>query len=351
MSRWISMVGAVLVTLPVLAACVESEAELGSETQESIACPKWGCGENSPIMGPFGFHELDTAGTANAEGVRVLGLKLGSVTYQPRIINGSQLIGFDPIGGGTISGTQLTNAYLSVWGPDGPYKITIKKVTPQASSFTKFWIGPATQIETYELLYNKVNSTDPLPLCNNPPERTSGEGSGRVWARPLEAILYTGDRYDADRKLVTASSYRGSGTWFNIACAGSALAKLHLTRHTTAGTVAGFVSSAAQRQSMLKMYVSDLCGRGVAFTKKGTPLHWENTPGWSLLDGAELAHESMWTSSGALCLDTHRRFDEYLADIHAECTAAGHPLPPCDGESAPPGSYYLTTAVPIAPVP
>jgi hypothetical protein len=265
MSRCFSILPAVL-PLFALSACVEApEDMLGTEAQAAIACPKlWGCGENSPVMGPFNFHELALDGQPNDADVRLIDLRLGVTSYQPRIVNGSQLVGYDPATNTTISGAQLTGAYFRLWSPEGLFKITIKKVTPQALSFTTFWIGPQTKIETYELTTNKVNSTDPVPLCDNPPERDSGEGPGRLWARPFEAMFFTGDRYDAESKTLIADNPRAAYPWFNIACAGSAIAKLHLTRHTYYGQTAGFTSTMAQRQAMLKMYTSDLCGGGAA---------------------------------------------------------------------------------------
>jgi hypothetical protein len=335
--------------LPLLltfAACVDAEDDLATDTQALQPCPKlWGCGENSPVMGPWEFHELDTAGATNLEGVRLLGLVQGNTMYQVHV-TGARLWAEDSVGN-TLTGTQLTNAYLAVWANDGLWKIFIKKVSPVATSFTTFWVGPATPIETYELTYNH-SSGDPRPLCNAPPERVSGEGNQRMWVRPLEAIIYTGDRYNSTDKTVTAASYTAAGTWFNIGCAGSALAKLVLTRHATVGSNHIYQSTRAQRQAMLKMYVSDVCGTGTAFTVKGTPLHWENTLGWSALDGTEWAHESMWNQGGALCLDTHRLGSTYDAEIHQECASVGHSLPACAGLSFLPGSYYLSSAVPFA---
>lgn len=352
MSRWFSIVSVVPVALALVACVDDPETALGTATQ--LSCPKWGCGENSPLMGPYEEHEYDASGAqVNSEGSRVVALVQGGQAYEPRIVGGSQLIGVQP-DGSVISGAGLTNAYFLISTPTGPYKIIIKKVTPRASSQVRFWIGPQTQIETYELMYlfaGRGPATHPEPLCHNPPERDAGEGSPtRMWNAPLEAILYSGDRYDADEHTVTASSYPASGPWFNIACAGSALAKLHLTRHTTAGSLSTHPSTAAQRQAMLRMYVSDLCGTGASFTEQGTPLHWTNSKGWSQLTGMEFAPEALWNENGALCLDTHRRGTQYMADIVAECPMLDlNPCPPTPPGGALPLGAYLRSAVPFDP--
>lgn len=346
MSRWSPILFAAIPLLA-LAACVDAEEDLGTSAQAVIPCPKlWGCGENSPMMGPFSSHEFRTDGLPNGEDVRVLGLYQGGTVYQPRIVAGSRLAGYDPVTSTWIQGAALTNAYFMMLTPQGLWKITVKKVSPLASSFTTFWVGPATAIETYELTTNKYNATDPVPLCNNPPDRETGEGPGRIIARPFEAMFLSGDRYDAAKMEVSAIGYRETAPWFNIACAGSALAKLHLNRHTTPGAASGWLTDQKQRQAMLKMYVSDVCGIGYPFTRKGTKLHWENTTGWSHLTGTEYAHEAMWTEMGALCLDTHRLWDEYRDEIDDTCH-----LEACSAINAPPGSYYITTAVPTAPPP
>ena len=343
----------IILTVPLLvtlsAACVEPEATVATDPAFAQPCPKlWGCGENSPMMGPFHFHELNTAGLPNDENVRLLNLQIGVNYYQPKIVNNSRLVAYDPVGGGTLSGAALTGGHLNLATPDGNYRITIKKVSPQASSFTVFWVGPATPIETYEMTYTKIGLTEPVPLCDNPPERISGEGPTRMWVRRFETILFSGDRYDADSKDIIATTPLQAGNWFNLACAGTSIAKLYLTRHTFASSLSTHPSSWGRRQAMLRMYVSDVCGTGRPFTEKGTPLHWQNVSGWSTFDGTEYAHESLWSPDGAICLDTHRRFDQFLTDIKDECGGA---LPPPCPSWLPSGATYVSSAVPFAPPP
>ncbi|MBK9034836.1 MAG: hypothetical protein IPL61_26830 [Myxococcales bacterium] len=330
-----------------LAACVdETEDRLGSTDHDLIACPKWGCSENSPILGPFGMHELEELGTPNDAGISVIALRKGAASYRVDVA-ADRLRGLNPNGSIGLQGAALIGSTIRLSTPSGPASLHIMNV----SETVKFWRGPATTVETYELGWTGAgypNMAAPYPLCLNPPNRLDGEG--QYWLKPYEAILYTGDRYDADAKLVTAASYRGAGTWFNIACAGGALAKLHLNRHTTAGTVAGFQSTVPQRQAMLKMYTGDFCGTGEAFTRQGTSLRWTSDQGGSSVGGGTASYESLWTADGAICLSTHRLHGSaYDMDAELGATCA---LPTCSSVAGFPGpagtgAYLLTQSAAI----
>src|SRR5207244_847632 len=109
---------------------------------------------------------------------------------------GARLYGKDSVGNIVLSGPALTGAYFLVSTPTGWYRINITRVNNDVT----YWIGPASTIETYELTYTSIGQavTHEGPLCKNPPNREDGEG--RPWNETLEAILYTGDRYDAATK-------------------------------------------------------------------------------------------------------------------------------------------------------
>ena len=344
------------------AACaMETPVETGETTQYipslGDTCPTWGCGENSPVMGPFGnWWDIHFGGQANNDRLVFDGFFLGSQRLTPSL-RGSQLAGsYQTLPLGTtvrLTGTQLNNAYFRLRAPDGEiFQLIIKKVTPAASSPVTYWVGPPTQIETYELKWNHPGEIESQPICTNPPERISGEGPGRIWYAQTEAILFTGDRY-SEAKEVSLTDTSGLMT---IACAGSVLAKLHLNRHTTAGSTSSYITTVGQRQAMLKMYVSDVCGTGNAWTTAGTKLHFQQkqtaTSLWTNLDGNEAKFEMQWGPNGALCFDSHRRGTEYLSHIALDCGAAMPP--PCGnnpedfvGPSPPfmPGAY-IASAVP-----
>jgi len=307
-----------------LTSCVAEEAETADVVQAAKPpCPSWGCGENSPILGPFNLHELDeptwngTAIVPGAENEAHMRLrdytKLGH--HYLADVQVDHLVAIDPVTGATLSGTALVGGSLIVEYPAkgvlpaGTAEISISHV----SNTVALWQAPAGTVETYELHYTmpNVSLTAGGPLCLNPlpvdPKTGQAyDGEGTRWGKPFEAILYTGDRYDAATKTVTASTFATSGNWFNIACAGGALAKLYLNRHTTASASPTINPSRGTRQAMLKMYTGDFCGTGTPFTQQGTSLHWTSNSGLSSLGGGTASVESMWNATGAVCLTRHR---------------------------------------------
>ena len=327
---------AVALALP---ACVDqTEIDTNETTQLAAGCPLWGCGENSSTMGPWEFHELNTAGLPNLEDIRVLNFQLGGNTYTPQVVGTELRI---TSGSTTLGGTAVQGGWFNLQTPSGVWKLKVMKVNPGA---VVYWVGPATSMYTYELKYEAPGMTNPEPVCHNPPNRDSGEGITHTWKAPLEAILFTGDRYDRDHKEVSTLD---TANWFNIACAGSALAKLHLNRHTTAGTTFGWSTAVLKRQAMLKMYTSDICGNGYSWTNAGVPLHWQDNSSWMMLTGTEWAFEARWTAYGAACIDTHRLGSLYTDPVD------GFPgmcnVPACNGDvTAPtfPRGVYFNTAVP-----
>ena len=333
----------------VLSACAIETADETATVQAAAGCPTWGCGENSPVMGPYGnWWELNVNGYLNNENMKVEAFVMGSTEYKPQV-KGAQLYATHPVLP-TLTGTSLTNGYFRIRTPTGTYRLNITHVNPKASSNVTYWVGPLASIETYELTWSGPGGTG--RVCENPPPRDGLDGG--VWSAPTEAIFFTGDRYHADSKRVTHADYASTSGWFNIGCAGSALAKLHLNRHTTAGSTVGFTTTADQRQTLLKMYVSDVCGGGEAWTTAGTPLHFQQTSGWSKLGGGEWAFEMQWGPGGAVCMDNHRKGTLYTDPANApniiaySCPDQKLP-PPCNQTPSSfaflPGAY-IASAVP-----
>ena len=344
----------VVVTITLAACAVDDEPETETAVQAVAAnCDIWGCGENSPVLGPFvDWWELHARGQVNNKGLRVDGFYFtpGGTKYQP-LVYGDRLYAFHP-NGTRLTGLALQGGFLVVRPAASPtieYRIHITKVNPKPSSNVVFWIGPATQIETYELMYTGGASTQIQRLCTNPPDRDSGEGPGRVWYRPFEALFIAGDRYvrppaGGPLELVTGTAAQD---WFTIGCPGSVAAKMHLNRQTEAGATSGYYAPLAMRQAMLRMYVSDVCGNGKAWTEAGTKIHFEQAGNFAKLVGDEFAFESQWGPNGALCMDTHRLGMLNLAGINAACAPQ-----PCNGNVAAPAFWagsYVVSAVPFDP--
>ena len=152
-----------------------------------------------------------------------------------------------------------------------------------------------------------------------------------------EAILFAGDRYDSLDKTVVATGAAASG-WINVACAGTALAKLYLTRHTEASQIT--VTTRGERQSMLKMFTADICGDGTSATVHGQPLLWADAKGITTFASAPASIEAIWNDAGAVCLDTPRR-PELASSIAARC-----PRQTCGGATTPGGRGHAISANP-----
>ena len=107
-------------------------------------------------------------------------------------------------------------------------------------------------------------------------QRGASGTAAAVTAGINQAILFGRDRYDADRKTVTATGGATAG-WVNIACATTALAKLFLVRHTEASQTGtdNPRGAAGDAQDVHRRCLR----RGTSFTVHGQPLYWEDAKG------------------------------------------------------------------------
>jgi hypothetical protein len=192
--------------------------------------------------------------------------------------------------------------------------------------------------ESYELDWKPLGYIGhALPVCAQP------NNDDILTMDRYHALVFEGERIDAARKTVGATL---DARWFNIGCAGSTLAKLHLTGHTQAAESDGFSTTIRERQTMLKMLSADYCGSGRAFTVGGQPLHWVDDHGTMTVGLFGNYTEADWTANGASCLDTPRvvanptatslaHFPDaatVAAEIYDACRGA--PPPPCTGAMA-----------------
>jgi hypothetical protein len=271
-------------------------------------CEEFGCGGNSPLVdGPKtnhgAFHELNLGGQPNTAGFAVVGIRMGSTPYAITVAGATVVARARKSNATALTGAALVGLVLDLRDLTGSrYTLHIS-----GAGTTRYWAGAPDSVPTYSLTYVSATHAEPKPLC------TAGIN---------EAILFAGDRYDATTKTVTATGSATKG-WVNIACAGTALAKLHLTRHTEAGQVVQ--TTAAERQAMLKMFTADVCGDGTSFTVHGQPLLWSDAKGVTRFAATPASREAVWNESGAVCLDTPRR-PELAAAIAARCGAR---LPRC----------------------
>jgi hypothetical protein len=120
-------------------------------------------------------------------------------------------------------------------------------------------------------------------------------------------IAVDGPLYDRrDRALPGSRDH-----WFNLACAGDALAKRTLYNLYTAG-------DDARNETALHMLTANYCGR--PYTVPGIELEWET----SSTPGAPNRHEeALWQGGKAICLDTPRLMTFHVTD-------GGKPISPPD---------------------
>jgi hypothetical protein len=205
-----------------------------------------------------------------------------------------------------INGAALTGSQLIIQEQNGNgFAITIQSV-----GYVQYWAklpksqGVTPMLETYNLQWVSLAAGGRSePVCGNPAGGpTSKEDTLGMTAQT--AVVFEGDRIDTVSKSVSPTI---EPAWFNIGCAGHAIAKLALTGHTEAAKSDGFVTSTLDRQTMLKMLVGDYCGHGEAFTAPGERLYWRDDRHWmDYLGPVRPEVDARWTPSGAECLGKPR---------------------------------------------
>jgi hypothetical protein len=325
----------VAVLSELLAGCLTgSTASTGTGTVSSATgvgdpgCPEWGCGMNSPTLADgVVFDELDSSmAQVDRHGIKIVSATQGGHDVQLHIDRHFITALATDGSGMEYDGYGLIGTVVKLDKNGTSYQLLIDDFQPQALTF---WAGDTKEPVPFYRIQVELPSGQFTPICM--PDRPLE----KVWG-PVEhhAIAFTGDRYVPEQKTVTDAA-RGT-PWFNLACAGTATAKMHLVRHTNAGAWtaatwhtgmdvldpgAPFHTDVGQRQAMLKMYAADYCGGGTAFTVDGQPLlyddarHWyvppdgvfrltENSDGTLSPPGAAL--EALWTPNGAMCVSALR---------------------------------------------
>jgi hypothetical protein len=311
------------------------------------------CGTNSPYLSQYSFHELNFDGLPNDEGLMVTGLESPLVWWTqlyPRV-EADRLTAVDGHGTTWLHGDLLAGSYLTIIDSAAePRKFELKIQTV----YTGFdlWVDPNGEVlESYKLSWKEAGAPpqDLRPLCTLPPPQMIGDGQ-EWYPDPDGTLLFTGDRYSAEKKMVYDTDPHATQGWVNVACPGGAKYKMFMTRHATFSSDATHESDAKQRTAMLKMYVSDVCGDGQSFTKQGTPLHWTNEKDWGFVTWNEYDTEAYWGAEGALCLNIHRLGGAFMNDIEDACH-----LPTCESlfPAAPghwPDNAYVVSRLPVKPL-
>lgn len=310
---------------------------------EGNPCPTDGCGGNSPVIEGVPFERLHLLGQANPQSIKIvkvvkvvdgsetpMQLQLVDESGQPAG-DGDRLRGVMTTASGGVLilehirliDTRITVSVDTVAGPK-MYEIRIAGVMP--TDGTRFWVRDQRAIETYDFRSRLAFDEDPQherPLCAN----LDGDPT------KIHALVFGGDLYDPVTKEITAGTTTHG--WINIACADSALYKMHRIGHTSAAQRRlqgfGIATDIPQRRAMLNAWTANVCGDGTSFTVQGEPIKLAESGGWLPLNSEYLdpldeleteSIEAIWGPNGAICLNTPRRLDKepgICTDVANKC--------------------------------
>lgn len=306
-----------VVLLAALAAggCLADPAELAALEQyagnQEGKCPAHICGLNSPDLDDGWFYELNLDGAVNRDGFMLVSTTKSGAGYRLSTANGrlwANRISGNPFAPATLASTGLVGTQLRIRKTTGTfYNVEIEQVSAIVNYRATLPNGSTPRaIESYRFRIK----TDPLPgsglvlstlMCQNGDLFVDLRGHTAMPAH--HAVLFEGERIDVDSMTISPASER----WVNIGCAETALAKLQLAGHTKASQVAGFSTSSAERQTMLKLLVGDYCGTGYPITVAGQPLEWtDDRNTLHISAGVSTVLEARWGPDGAICLNKPR---------------------------------------------
>ncbi|NVB80247.1 MAG: hypothetical protein HOV81_17770, partial [Kofleriaceae bacterium] len=287
-----------LAATALISGCAVDLDEVNLATTEQFASPQpcddFGCGTNSPHFDQYGFYRIPKDGTPNADGYAIYGglmVKSGAV-YQLHVDNG-RITGTNPNANPPLlQSTGLIGArmYITVNGVFS-YYLKIAGVSRMQSWAKKN--GVPFTVDTYELAWS-LNNENFINLC------TVTDVQDPMGMISSHTLLFEGDDIDSVTKTVAPQV---NNNIINFGCAGSILAKLHLMGHTEVAERAGFVTTTAERTTMLKMLSADYCGDGTPYTIGGQPLNYSDDHDWMNF-GPPSELEAKWTENGASCLNT-----------------------------------------------
>ena len=329
-------------SVALLVSACAAEPESGTVDQNAgVGCPIWMCGSNSPEIDHLGVHDLHSFGDQNANRFFIKDVEFPAGTGGwVATVNRGEFTLTNPATGAKVVGAKVAGARIIV---NNASTGTVYEVLIEQAAFgTDFWAQSAAVagVEegfSYVLKWDvKPGSGDQKrtwkPVCSNAPQDGSPDLMGM---NSFHSVVFEDDKISESAKTVELPTKKG---WFNIGCAGHALAKLHLMGHTQGAQnryPAAFKTTTEQRTAALKMIVGDYCGTGYPFSVAGQKLEWIDSTGY-MAYGVGGGIEARWSPKGATCLEKPRvlanptvagsaAFPDLLGSIEAEC---GGKLPP-----------------------
>jgi hypothetical protein len=331
-------------TLATMIACTPEPTGV-AQVEQAAGCNDWMCGTNTWFAHGRFFWDARKDGLPNEQGVAVEGMEDKEGTRLELSVDGGRIRGiYDS--GAVLEGEDLGGAiiWFSIDDHTTWFAVRIEKVESIPYAIPK----SKSSIETYLMLW----SADP---ATNEWENVCSEAVAKpdLGMNGEHTLVFERDRIDAKKKLV----YDVDANWFNLGCAGSALAKLQLLGHTEVGAADGYTTTLDERQTLLKMFTADYCGNGKAFTVERQPLDWMDDHGWMAYGYPDQTLEARWTKDGASCLTTPRlaanpspvgdsQFPNLAEMIKTEC---GGELPSCGDDVTELDGHHVITANPVNP--
>jgi hypothetical protein len=328
------------------AAAVASTALLTHVRTADAACHMWQCGGNTPILWGTFIRGLSSQGESNLEGVVLHpeliaspGGRCGGTGVRVVVDDGVlRAVGRD--GAPVCTGSELIGAAFDLDVPYKQHKIRVRvqvAAMDQVSTWERekamvlptyrfeviaqgAWVAPGGEPPRGLAAFAPVT---PMPLCETSDtwmEDWQTEGLLAVQPSPAAGIIEyhnpegtVGQRWQGGTDhaiLVNGQSYDEHGSsamigqqWFQIACAGSAIAKMRLLGVDPKQPE---LIEKGVTVSTLKM-LGARYGGTTAFTRKGTPIRWERWDARAFYGGPDprLALgplEAAWRGDGAVCV-------------------------------------------------
>jgi hypothetical protein len=302
-----------------------------------------GCPTNSPVIATYKFHDLNVDGAENVQGFKIEKFQIGPRFPDFSVEDGRIVARTN--GAVYAEGAGLVGGKLWLRHNTNTYIMLIAEVRTVGMWARIDPAQPRQRIEVYHLKWIThtggavppdgppwKNICDDVMLPANsieldlpaPPDGSTGTSTpsapnpaSDTYIPNFVTFVFEGERINAATRKIDGFDK----AWFNLACAGHLLSKMHLMGHVAATESMGYVTTIPERQAIMKMFSADYCGTGKAFTVPGVTLQWHDHRGWLDYFPSPVpdtyAVEARWTDTGATCLNVPRAAAHSTADSRA----------------------------------